>query len=71
MKYILLLVLALGLAACDPEDAVNIEVNPPAAVQDAVDSVQQGADQLNDAVQNIGEGGEAGEGNGESAGEEN
>lgn len=61
MRYLLLLVLTLGLAACDPEDAVDVNINPSQAVEDAVDGVQQGVDGLNNAVQNFGEG----EGNGE------
>ena len=75
MRYFLLLTLVLGLAACDPEDAVDVDINPSQAVEDAVDGVQQGVDGLNDAVQNFGEDagdGEEGAENGvESENEEN
>ncbi len=54
MRYFLFLALALGLAACDPSDVVDVDINPSQAVEDAVDGVQQGVDGLNDAVQNFG-----------------
>ncbi len=65
MRQLLLLVLTIGLAACDPGDVVDVNINPSQAVEDAVDGVQQGVGQLNDAVQNFGEG----EGNGEEGAE--
>ena len=67
--------LTLGLAACDPSDVVDVDINPSQAVEDAVDGVQQGVDGLNNAAQNFGEGeggGEEGAGtDGESENEEN
>lgn len=56
MRYFLLFVLAIGLAGCDPSDVVDVDINPSQAVDDAVNSVQQGVDGLNNAVQNFGEG---------------
>jgi len=61
MRLLLLLVLISGLAACEPGDAVDVDINPSQAVEDAVDGVQQGIDGLNDAVQSFGEGGGEGE----------
>ena len=69
MRYFLLLTLVLGLVACDPEDAVDVNINPPQAVEDAVNGVQQGVDGLNDAVQNFGEGAGGGEEGAEVGGE--
>lgn len=69
MRYIALLVLMVGLVACDPSDAVDININPSQAVEDAIDGVQQGTEQLNDAVQNFGEGAGGGEGEAENGGE--
>lgn len=75
MRYLLLFALTVGLAACEPGDAVDININPSQAVEDAVDRAQQGVDGLNNAVQNFGEdegGGEQGTENGsESENEEN
>ena len=75
MKYLLLFVLTIGLAACEPGDAIDVDINPSQAVEDAVDRAQQGVDGLNNAVQNFGEdegGGEEGTENGsESENEEN
>lgn len=65
MRYLVLLVLTVGLVACDPSDVVDVEINPGQAVQDAVDGVQQGVNGFNDAVQNFG-----GEGESEGEGEE-
>lgn len=56
MRYFLLLVLATTLVACEPGDAVDIDINPSQGVEDAVGRVQQGVDGLNNAVQNFGEG---------------
>jgi len=56
MRLLLLFVLAFGLAACEPGDVVDVNINPSQAVEDAVDGVQQGIDGLNDAVQSFGEG---------------
>ncbi len=62
----------VGLVACDPSDAVDVDINPPQAVEDAVDSLQQGTEQLNDAVQNFGEeGGSEPENSGEGENGEN
>ena len=61
MRYFFLLVLATSLVACEPGDAVDININPSQAVEDAVDGVQQGVDGLNNAVQNFGGGAEGGE----------
>ncbi len=75
MRYLVLFVLAVGLAACEPGDAVDVDINPSRAVEDAVDRAQQGVDGLNDVVQNFGgdEGGgeEDTENGGESENEEN
>jgi hypothetical protein len=65
VRYLVLLVLTVGLVACDPSDVVDVEINPGQAVQDAVDGVQQGVNGFNDAVQNFG-----GEGESEGEGEE-
>lgn len=73
MRYLVLLVLTVGLVACDPSDVIDVEINPGQAVEDAVDGVQQGVDGLNNAVQNFGgEGeGEGNEGTTDSENEEN
>jgi len=72
MRYLLLFVLTVGLAACDPGDAVDVDINPSQAVEDAVDGVQRGVDGLNNAVQNIGGGeGEGEEGTGDGGESEN
>ena len=75
MRYLLLFALTLGLAACDPSDVVNVDINPSQAVEDAVDGVQQGVNGLNDAVQNFGGGEgtseEGAENGGESENDEN
>lgn len=65
MKYLVPFLLVLGLVACDPGEVISIQVNPPPGVQDAVDGLQQGADQLNNSIQNFGE-----ENEGDSGGEE-
>jgi len=49
------LVLALSLAACEPDDVVDVEVNPPAGVQNALENVQQSVQELQEGVQNAGE----------------
>ena len=69
MRYFLLLVLTLGLAACEPGDVVDVDINPSQAVEEAVDGVQQGVEGLNNAVQNFGEGEGEGEGETENGGE--
>lgn len=69
MRCFLLLVLTVGLAACEPGDAVDVDINPSQAVEDAVDGVQRGVDGLNNAVQNFGEGEGVGEEGAENAGE--
>lgn len=66
MRYLVLLVLTVGLVACDPGDVIDVEINPGQAVEDAVDGVQQGVDGFNDAVQNFGNEGES-EGKGEGS----
>lgn len=69
MRYFLLLTLVLGLVACDPEDVVDVRIDPPQVVEDAVNGVQQGVDGLNDAVQNLGESAGGGEEGAEDGGE--
>ena len=54
MRYFLLFVLTVGLAACEPSDVVDVEITPPPAVDDAVEGVQRGIDGFNDAVQSFG-----------------
>lgn len=49
------------MVACEPGDVVDININPPQGVENAVDGVQRGIDGLNNAVQNFGEGAEGGE----------
>lgn len=71
MRYFLLLVLATTLVACEPGDAVDVDINPSQAVEDAVDGVQQGIDGLNNAVQNFGEGAEGAEEEIQNVSEEN
>ena len=66
MRYLLLFVLTVGLAACEPSDVVDVEITPPPAVDDAVEGVQRGIDGFNDAVQSFG--GNEGDG---AEGEEN
>lgn len=68
MRYLLVvLMLALGLVACDPEDAVDIDVNPSQAVEDAVNRVGEGVQGVGDALENFGQDVEEGA---ENAGEE-
>ena len=69
MRYFLLLVLTLGLAACEPGDAVDVDINPSQAVEEAVDGVQRGVEGLNNTVQNFGEGQGEGEEATENGGE--
>ncbi len=69
MRYFLLFVLTVGIAACEPGDAVDVDINPSQAVEDAVDNVQQGVEGLNNAVQNFGEGEGEGEGETKNGGE--
>lgn len=69
MRYLLLFVLAVGLAACEPSDVVDVDITPPPAVDDAVEGVQRGIDGLNDAVQSFG--GSEGDGAGEEENTEN
>jgi hypothetical protein len=69
MRYLLLLVLTVGLAACEPGDVVDVDINPSQAVEDAVDGVQRGVDGLNNAVQNFGVGEGVGEEGAENGGE--
>lgn len=71
MRYFLLLVLAASLVACEPGNAVDININPSQGVEDAVDGVQRGINGLNNAVQNFGEGAEGGEEEIQNEGEEN
>lgn len=47
-------VLTVGLAACEPNNVVDIDITPPPAVDDAVEGVQRGIDGFNDAVQSFG-----------------
>lgn len=53
--------LTASLVACEPGDVVNVDINPSQGIEEAVDRVQQGVDELNNAVQNFGEGAESGE----------
>lgn len=69
MRYFLLVVLTVGLAACEPGDVVDVDINPSQAVEEAVDGVQRGVDGLNNAVQNFGGGEEEGEEGTENGGE--
>ncbi len=68
MRYLLfVLVLTLGLVACDPEDAVDVDVNPSQAVEDAVNRFGEGVQGVGDTLENFGQGVEGGA---ENAGEE-
>ncbi len=62
MKYLLALLLAFSLAACEPEDAVDVDVNVPDVVENAAGEVQEGVQEVGGALENIGEeGAETGE----------
>ena len=62
MKYLLALLLAFSLAACEPEDVVDVDVNVPDAVENAAGEVQEGVQEVGGALENIGEeGAETGE----------
>ncbi len=55
MKYLLVLLLAFGLAACEPEDAIDVDVNVPNAVENAASEVQEGVQEVGSALENVGE----------------
>ncbi len=62
MKYLLAFLLAFSLVACEPEDAVDVDVNVPDAVENAAGEVQEGVQEVGGALENIGEeGAETGE----------
>lgn len=56
MKHLLLFItLVLALVACDPEDVVNVDVNPSPAVEDAVNRVQEGVQGVGNTLENLGQ----------------
>lgn len=62
MKLFLVFLLAFSLTACEPEDAIDVDVNVPDAVENAAGEVQEGVQEVGGALENIGEeGAETGE----------
>lgn len=60
MRYLLLLILTLVLAACEPNDAVEVDVNVPEPVENAVGEVQEGIQEVGGALESVVEGVEGG-----------